>query len=209
MFLLVYFICLLQIATCIVTKDNGNSRLGWYGNTGIDVNNTPNFTKLHEITLGNGLQFFAQPLIYDDVIFAASINNTIHRIHSQTFEVLESRLVDPPFDAWREFKTCVDESHSFTGILSTPVIDRDIVYFTSKTYRAGTTSGLENGIWKLHALDFYTWVPKPGFPIEINGSYNGITFNPGEQLQRPGLLSIDGKIVVTFGAYCSLFDYHG
>ncbi|KAI8999632.1 hypothetical protein BC832DRAFT_206321 [Gaertneriomyces semiglobifer] len=193
----------------IVTKDNGNTRISWYGNTGVDVTTAASFVKLQEIPLGDRLQFFAQPLVYDDVIFAASINNTIHRINAKTHEILESRLVDPPFDAWRELGTCVSPQNPYTGILSTPVIDRDIIYFTSKTYKDGTTSGLDNGVWKLHALDFYSWQKKPGFPIVISGEYNGVVFNGGEQLQRPGLLSMNGKIIVTFGAYCSLFDYHG
>lgn len=192
-----------------VTKDNGNTRISWYGNTGVDVNVAANFTKINEQVLGDNLQFFAQPLIYDDVIFAASINNTIHRINALTFQVLESRVVDPPFNAWQELGTCVNANNPFTGILSTPVVVNDIVYFTSKTYKSGTTSGIDNGVWKLHALDFYTWAPKAGFPIEIKGSYNGITFHAGEQLQRPGLLATKGKIIVSFGAYCSLFDYHG
>jgi iron transport multicopper oxidase len=206
---LFYALFVYQGVSAIVTQSHGNTRINWYGNTGVNLSNTASKTKIIEKYLGP-YQFFAQPLVHKNLVFAASINNTIFQINALTGKVNKQKTVDIPFNANRDFEgSCVPESNPWTGILSTPVLDANIIYFTSKTYKAGTTSGIDNSVWKLHAIDFNTWQPLTGFPVIIEGSYKDVTFNGGEQLQRPGLLSLNGRIVIAFGAYCSLFDYHG
>jgi len=100
------------------------------------------------------------------------------------------------------------------GITSTPVIDPDTntIFVVAKTK--------ENGEYqqRLHALDILTGAEQPGSPVTISasvwgtgeGSQNGvIRFNALRQLQRAGLLLVNGNVVVAWGAHCDTEPYHG
>ena len=91
------------------------------------------------------------------------------------------------------------------GITSTPVIDPT----TNTLYVVGKTK--ENGsyFYRLHALDITTGAEKFGGPVTLSGSVAGngsgsssgtLSFNPTFQLQRPGLLLLNGIVYVAFGA---------
>ncbi len=100
------------------------------------------------------------------------------------------------------------------GITGTPVIDSTTgtLYVVSDTY--------ENNypLQRLHALDITTGAEKFGGPTVINastagtgnGSSNGIlNFDPKWELQRPGLLLVNGTVYVGFAGHCDLSNYHG
>src|SRR5436305_10560454 len=83
------------------------------------------------------------------------------------------------------------------GITSTPVIDpvAKIIYVVGKTKENGTYP------YRLHALDITTGLEKLGGPVTLAGSVpgtgsgsSGVTmpFDPQFQLQRPGLLLLNG-----------------
>jgi hypothetical protein len=88
------------------------------------------------------------------------------------------------------------------GIVSTPVIDpaTGTLYLVAETYESG------NVVHRLHALDVATGLEKLGGPITITGSYslNGSTtvFADLYQLNRPGLLLVNGHIYIGFGSNC-------
>jgi hypothetical protein len=55
-------------------------------------------------------------------------------------------------------------------------------------------------------------LPRAGFPVEIKGSAQnapGQTFKPTTELQRPGLLLMDGVVYAAFGGHCDVFPYQG
>jgi hypothetical protein len=98
------------------------------------------------------------------------------------------------------------------GITGTPVIDgnANILYVVVSTK--------ENGqhFQRLHALDITTGL-ELGQPVTITASVKGkgigsvhghITFDPLQQLQRPGLLS-NGVIYIAWGSHCDHDPYHG
>ncbi len=91
------------------------------------------------------------------------------------------------------------------GITSTPVIDSGsgTIYVESLTK--------ENGAYlqRLHALDVTNGDEKFGGPVKIEGSNGGRMFDPGVELQRPGLLLSNGKIYVAFGSHGDNGPYHG
>src|SRR5206468_2120559 len=78
----------------------------------------------------------------------------------------------------------------------------------------------ENGAYfqRLHALDIFTGQEKFGGPIVISGSVTGsgydsvngiVAFNPMQQLQRSGLLLINGVVYIAFGSHADTDPYHG
>ncbi|HKW17352.1 MAG TPA: hypothetical protein VJO35_07600 [Terriglobales bacterium] len=100
------------------------------------------------------------------------------------------------------------------GITGTPVIDGA----TGTLYVVAATK--ENGgyFYRLHALDIVTGEERLGSPVLVQasvagngaGSANGqVAFLPVHQLQRPGLLLLNGVVYIAFGSYNDVLPYHG
>ena len=93
--------------------------------------------------------FLSQPLTYTppgrgQVVIAMSESNNVYVLDAATGSIITSRYLGTPFTAVDA--QCADISPTI-GITSTPVIDpgSNTLYFWSKGYAAGTTSGLDNG----------------------------------------------------------------
>jgi len=88
------------------------------------------------------------------------------------------------------------------GVISTPVIDpaTGTLYLVAETYENG------NVAHRLHALDVTTGQEKFGGPATIAATYtlNGVTttFADLYQINRPGLLLVNGHIYIAFGSNC-------
>jgi hypothetical protein len=101
------------------------------------------------------------------------------------------------------------------GITSTPVIDpsTNTIYVVAKTK---TTQTCSDGTiycdyhFFLHALDLLTGSEKFGGPVEITiPSSSPVSFIPLNQLQRPGLLLVNGGVYVAFGSAGDFLVWHG
>ena len=74
-------------------------------------------------------------------------------------------------------------------------------YLTHKTYASGTTGPAAQ---YLDAIDLTTGTQKAGFPVRLSGTAQNAsaqTFNPTTELQRPGLLLMDGVVYAAFGGH--------
>ena len=82
------------------------------------------------------------------------------------------------------------------GILSTPVIDLP----TNTLYAVACT--LENNtlVYRLHAVDITTGVPRTGSGVVISGIYGTMTFDARNQWQRISLVLVGSHVVFGFGA---------
>ncbi|HEY2808963.1 MAG TPA: IPT/TIG domain-containing protein [Steroidobacteraceae bacterium] len=82
------------------------------------------------------------------------------------------------------------------GILSTPVID-----FATKTLYAVACT-LENNtlVYRLHAVDITTGLPRTGSGVVISGNYSTMTFDARNQWQRISLVLSGSNVVFGFGA---------
>ena len=102
------------------------------------------------------------------------------------------------------------------GITGTPAIDlkNQVMYFVVYTK--------ENGQYfhRLHAIDLATGNEKNGSPVLIQGSVPGtsdwnsdnngnVVFDSQSQLQRPGLLLLNGAVYIAFGSHGDNPPYHG
>jgi hypothetical protein len=103
---------------------------------------------------------------------------------------------------------------SVIGITGTPVIDP-----TSGTlYLVAATK--ENGkfVNRLHALDITTGAEKFGGPVQIEASVKGtgsgnkkgvVSLNPQHELQRSGLLLLNGTVYIGWASFGDVTPFHG
>ena len=195
-----------------------NLRTGWNPQETVLTPATIKQQGLQQITTYNVQgQVYAQPLLVHDIaapgqpttdfLIIATQENRIYAfdvygVSSQnpvwTRQLLPAgeRLVVPA-----DIGTCRNID-PYIGITSTPVIDavRKLMYVCAKSVRVDGSF-----CHRLYAINLHTgadWKP----PVEISATvqYGGktITFNPQWQLQRPGLLLMNGTIYLGFGAHC-------
>ncbi len=100
------------------------------------------------------------------------------------------------------------------GILGTPVIDASTatIYVVAANYLNGNYS------YQLHALDTTSGAEKFNGPQQIYAQVRGngddnqdglVTFNAGQEIQRPALLLLNGVVYVSFGSHGDGSPWHG
>jgi MBG domain (YGX type)/Bacterial Ig-like domain (group 3)/PQQ enzyme repeat len=223
---------LLMVATCSVsalaqinvyTRSYDNARSG--GNlqettlTPANVN-ANSFGKL--FTVHTDGQIFAQPLYVSgltiaggthNVVFVASMRNTVYAIDADSGTVLWQQNFGPPIVP-QDVES--DQNIVWTtglGILGTPVIDpaTNYMYFVSGEQPPGTY----NYSWNLNAIDITTGQPVHGSPVAIAATYSTadltspLIFNAGIQNPRPGLALANGNVYIGFASHEDRNAYHG
>jgi len=197
---------------------------------------TKKFGKLFSIAVDGNV--FAQPLYAAgvefnsgparDVLYVATEKNNVYAIDANSGEQIWSRNLGAPVPAlditvfgrgplqmggsW-DYKDLYPD----IGITSTPVIDiRSGTIFVAAKTKEGTPQVAEYH-YRLHAIDMRTGAEAQA-PVEIKGSVPGsaidakehrIVFNPFLQLNRPGLLLLDGRVYVAFGSHGDAGPFHG
>ena len=100
------------------------------------------------------------------------------------------------------------------GITSTPAIDptTGTIYVEAKSVENG------NFVHRLHALDMTTGAEKSPGPVVITGTVTGtgdgtsggtVTFDGLHQMNRPGLLWLNGILYLSYASHCDDTPYHG
>jgi Bacterial Ig-like domain (group 2) len=100
------------------------------------------------------------------------------------------------------------------GITSTPVIDPSTgtMYLEAKSEENGAF------VHRLHALDITTGNEKAPGPIAITATVPGtgdgstgstLSFDGLSQLNRPGLLWLNGVLYLSYASHCDQLNYHG
>ena len=67
-------------------------------------------------------------------------------------------------------------------------------------------------MWLAHGIDLTTGAERAGFPVTITGSADNDptqSFNSVQELQRPGLLLLNGVVYAAFGSNCDVAPYSG
>jgi PQQ-like domain len=104
------------------------------------------------------------------------------------------------------------------GVTATPVIDPKAGTHGTIYVVAMSKDGSGNYHQRLHALDVTTGAEEFGGPQEIHASYPGtgdgssggsLVFDSGQQVERPGLLLLNGVIYTAWGSHCDIRPYTG
>jgi hypothetical protein len=200
-----------------VSIDADPGRTGWYPNQpqldpGIVTSSDFGRVFKTALPLTPGEQVFAQPLVLGNGVFVVTEANDAYMLDAQSGAITRSRNVGAPWNA--NDIGCGDLVPS-VGITGTPVIDTTsrTAFFFAKSYRSGTR-GPDRGdaVWYAHALNVDTLDEQPNFPVEIRGAASNdpsVVFDPYSQMQRTGLLLMDGVVYAGFGGHCDFDDYHG
>ena len=174
--------------------------------------------ELSPATVGTGMkvlydnqidgQAYAQPLVFDHTVYIATERNILY-----AFDVATGASRWPALSLGRPAPAdpgCQDLQPSL-GVTATPVIDpaTGTIYVTDRTWDGSSTA---SATWWVHAINASTGQEAPGWPVQIQGAASndpGAAFDPVIQLQRPGLLLLDGAIFAGFGSFCDFYAYRG
>ena len=201
----------------VVTLDVDAGRTGWYANQPqLDpgIVTSTSFGRLFKtaLPLSPGEQVFAQPLIYGDRLLVATEANDVYILDAASGDIVLSHSYGTP---WNSSDIGCGDLAPTVGVTGTPVIDLTTrtAFFFSKSYRdASKGAARGNAIWYAHAVDIETLAESPNFPVEIRGNAANdpsVSFDAFAQMQRTGLLLLDGVVYAGFGGHCDLDDYHG
>jgi hypothetical protein len=166
-------------------------------------------------------QIYAQPLYVGgltmsdkkvhNVVYVATEHNTLY-----AFDADDPAAATPlwSLNVGPSGSNACDNLEPEIGITSTPVIDpaAGTIYFISK--------GQEAGAWiqRIHAVNILTGAERPGSPTVIAAVVKGtgtgtsggnVAFDAATQLNRPGLLLVNGVVYAAFASHCDLGAYHG
>ena len=197
----------LVTANNTITQAADETRTGWFPNQPLldpATVGSGNFKRLFKTELQPGLsqQVLAQPLVLGSQVLVATEANNLYLVDALTGVVTSSRNLGPTFDA--AAIGCGDVVPT-VGITGTPVVDTtsNTAYFYSKNSAAD---------WTLHAVSTNDLSERPGFPVTISGSAQNdptVVFNQTYELQRTGLLLMNGVVYAGFGSHCDVGPYRG
>jgi len=200
-----------QAKADVTTGANDNLRTGWYSD---EANLSPgqvtgsNFGQLFKSNVDG--QVYAQPLVSQGTVLVVTETNHVYGLDSVTGAQKWTKALGTPFNPVQAPISCGDLA-PYVGITGTPVIDpaTNIAYFTSKAYVSGTSGA---ATYSMYAVNVATGATVSGFPVQIQGTASNApthTFNPVTELQRPGLLLVNGVVYAAFGGHCDRKPFEG
>jgi hypothetical protein len=192
-----------------ITNSGNDLRDGWYPNQpslSPDAVASSTFGQLWDAPVDG--QVYAQPLVTGTSVIVATERNQVYSFDSETGAKKWSRDLGPAYQA--SLLPCGD-LYPDLGVTATPVIDTttNTIYLTHKTFAPGSTT---DAAYYLDALDATTGAQRSGFPKLLSGTAQnapGVTFEAKTELQRPGLLLMDGVVYLGFGGHCDIPPYQG
>jgi hypothetical protein len=155
-------------------------------------------------------QVYGQPLLANGTLLVATENNKVYGLNPASGAAKWAAPLNLG-TPWKAADIGCGDLTPNIGVTATPVIDAatNTAYMTHKTYASGTSGP---AAYYLDAIDLTTGTQKAGFPVRLSGTAQNApaqTFNATTELQRPGLLLMDGVVYASFGGHCDLPPYQG
>jgi hypothetical protein len=155
-------------------------------------------------------QVYAQPLLANGTLLVATQNNKVYGLDPATGAMRWPAALNLGAP-WKAADIGCGDLTPNIGVTATPVIDpaTNTAYLTHKTYVSGTSGTAR---WYMDAIDLASGTEKTGFPVQLSGSAQnqpGMSFQPTTQLQRPGLLLMNGVVYAAFGSHCDIPPWQG
>ena len=194
-----------------ITNAGDDLRTGWYPN---EPSLTPalvsggTFGQLWSTPVEG--QVYAQPLLEDGTLVVATEDNKVYGLNPATGALKWSEPLDLG-TPWNASDIGCGDLTPTIGVTATPVIDpaTNIAYMTHKTYASGSSGPAR---WYMDAVNVTSGAEEPGFPVQLSGTAQNApaqTFKPTTELQRPGLLLMDGVVYAAFGSSCDISPWQG
>jgi hypothetical protein len=152
-------------------------------------------------------QVFAQPVVVGSTVIAATENDYVYGINAVTGAIQWSRSLGTPY----HITTCGNIAPNI-GVTAGPVYDPAVTTAAPHGLVLMVAQIVYNGSlrYRLFMLD-----PVTGARLAtkfITGSPvndSSLTFNAAQQLERPGLLLMNGWVYAAFGSHCDHKPYVG
>jgi hypothetical protein len=154
-------------------------------------------------------QVFAQPLVVGNSVLVATEDDYVYSINRSTGKVNWSRQLGSPYASAAENCEQTPVVLPYIGVTSAPVYDPS----TGTLYVSGMLSGPPGDDTSLStaspAYDLFAVNEKTGavkWKKQVEGSptdNHGIKFTASMELQRTGLLLLNGSVYMGFGALCA------
>ncbi len=197
----------------LTTAANGPERTGWYPDAPQLSPSSVAAGQVHQAFSASVQgQVYAQPLVANGTLLVATQDNWIYGLDPNTGAQKWARQLGSFYDIANDSTisstTCPDiQPH--VGITSTPVIDSatNTAYLFAKN-PGGSDDGYQ---YNFHAIDLSTGQDRFP-PTAISGQQADNTsthFHAHYQLQRPGLLLMNGVVYAAFGAHCDVDPSQG
>jgi hypothetical protein len=192
-----------------ITNSSDDLRTGWYPNNSTltpQLVSGGTFGQLWSTSLEG--QITAQPLLANGTLLVATESNKAYGLDPASGAVQWTKNLGTP---WNPADIGCGDITPSIGAVATPVIDptTNIAYMTHETYVSGTSGPAR---WYMDAISVSTGAEQPGFPVEIAGSAQNApsqTFNPTIEMNRPGLLLMEGVVYASFGSHCDYSNWKG
>ena len=209
-----------RVQADVSTYHVNNLREGWnryeYTLTQADVA-SPQFTQL--MTLPVDGDVYAEPLylhgevidgVAHDVLLVATENDSLYAFDAESGAVLWFRNFTNPSSGLTAMPSTFVSCHNVwptVGITGTPVVERslDAIFLVDKLMQATPTGDV--AYQEVRKISLSTGLDMAGSPSLIGATVTmsdgtPLAFDPRWALQRPGLLSSNGKVYIAFGTHC-------
>jgi hypothetical protein len=196
------------IRSDVDTVSEDNLRTGWDpGETAMTAADVASFTQLF-MTPVDG-QVYAEPLVVGSTVIVATENDFVYGLNAATGAVLWTTSLGTPYYT----KSCGDLTPDI-GVTGTPVYDPPAggvgdgaVYMFAATLggKKGKTPG-----YSLFGVDPVTGAITEQVPVGgVPSNDPDITFDAAQQIERPGVLLMNGWVYGAFGSRCDHQPYAG
>ena len=217
----------------VLTYHNDNARTGQYLNETVlnpSSLGPSNFGKLFSYQVDGAV--FAQPLFASgvhigkawlNVVFVATAHDSVYAFNADTnlgknaAPLWHTSFANPGAGITTVSGSEVGSSVlPELGVIGTPVIDRATgTLYVVDMVKLSTPSGPQI-VQQLHALDISTGAEKFGGPVTIQATVPGtgdggstVSFNAATQLQRSGLLLLNGVVYIGWASFDDNPTYYG